>query len=207
MNRPGKFFVVSAPSGAGKTSLVNGLLGRLQELCVSVSYTTRPPRPHDEEGKDYHFITHEEFTHRIALGDFLEYATVYGHYYGTGKNWVLDQLNRGVDVILEIDWQGAKQVRMLFPDATSIFILPPALSVLRDRLLQRGQDPSSVIESRMEKAQQEMAHYAEFDYLVINDDFDHALENLVHIIEAERLKCDLQASKWMRLLADLIETH
>ncbi|OGT66423.1 MAG: guanylate kinase [Gammaproteobacteria bacterium RIFCSPHIGHO2_12_FULL_45_9] len=202
----GQFFIIAAPSGAGKTSLVKALLQRIDHLTLSISYTTRPPRPQDQNGRDYHFVTDTEFKSLIAAGDFLEYAKVYQHYYGTGRAWVLSQLAQGLDVILEIDWQGAKRVHTLFPEAALIFILPPSLATLRARLQGRSQDAPDVIELRMQKAREDIAHYADFGYLVINDDFDHAVQDLVHIVMAERLRASNQSRRHHDLLQNLLGT-
>lgn len=197
--------MVAAPSGAGKTSLVNALVSRLEGIKISISHTTRAPRPGDREGVDYHFVSHAEFQKMIEDQDFIEHAEIYGQCYGTARSWLLDQLERGTDVILEIDWQGARQIRALFKPAKSIFILPPSQQALRERLVKRSQDAPAVVENRLEKAQGEMAHCVEFDYLVINDDFERALEDLVHIVSAERLQCVVQQAAAEQLLAELLE--
>lgn len=203
MSRLGKIFIIAAPSGAGKTSLVNAFVPRLDRIKISVSYTTRPPRPDDEEGIDYHFIDDAEFSHMVSEHAFLEYANVYGYRYGTGKKWVTEHLRSGIDVVLEIDWQGAQQVRNLFPSTVSIFILPPSIAVLAKRLQDRQQDDPQVIETRLSKARMELNHYKEFDYLVVNDDFVTAVEDLQDIVRVERLRIAEQQQEQAKLLADL----
>ena len=201
----GRLYVVAAPSGGGKTSLVNELIQRFHHLKISISYTTRPARPGEINDENYHFVTKETFEVMIANKDFLEHAKVYGHHYGTSHHWVLKQLKKGVDVILEIDWQGARQIRQLFPSTISIFILPPSQDVLLGRLNKRKQDSDAVIAERMTEAVNEMAHCHEFDYLVVNDDFNVALDDLTHIVWAERLRCDRQRLAKADLLAELLE--
>lgn len=204
-NAPGHFFVIAAPSGTGKTSLVRALVNNINDLKISISYTTRSPRPGDVEGKDYHFVANEVFEEMLKTQTFLEHATIYHHQYGTSRYWVVEQLAAGTDVLLEIDWQGAKQIRQQFPSAILIFIVPPSLEVLRQRLQNRRQDHSDVISVRMAGAQQEISHYLEFDYLVINDQFEQALADLQHIVLAERLRCGKQAVRYVDLLAKLLE--
>jgi len=182
----GDLFIIAAPSGGGKTSLVNALLERDPRLVLSVSHTTRQPRPGELDGQHYHFISETEFEQMIERGDFMEYARVFDHYYGTNSRSVAEQLKQGHDVILEIDWQGARQVRAVFPDSCAIFILPPSLETLRKRLTGRGQDSVEVIQRRMQAAQAEISHWAEFDQLVVNDNFDTALEELTAIINDHR---------------------
>ncbi len=200
----GTLFIVSAPSGAGKTSLVKALVQRLDHICLSVSHTTRPPRPGERDGEDYHFVSEETFQTMVRQGAFLEHARVFDHSYGTSRAWIEKRLREGTDVILEIDWQGARQVRELLPGAVSIFILPPSREVLRQRLRGRGQDPEDVIARRMAKAVDEMRHYREYDYLVINDVFDQALEALIHLVHAARLRTPLQARRHARLIQTLL---
>lgn len=196
---------MAAPSGTGKTSLVRALVQKLEGIRISISYTTRPPRPGDEEGVDYRFVTPALFQEMVKEDSFLEHAEIYGHHYGTAKPWLMERLDRGIDVILEIDWQGARQIRDLFKPAKLIFILPPSLGALRERLEKRSQDSPESVEERLEKAQSEMEHYVEFDYLVINDDFDQALQDLVHIVSAERLQCVVQRKVADSLLAELLQ--
>lgn len=204
MSVKGTLYIVSAPSGAGKTSLVKALLEEDAQVRVSVSHTTRTIRPGEQDGVDYNFIRMNQFDALIAENLFLEYADVFTNKYGTSRLWVEDELNRGVDVILEIDWQGAQQVRSLMPDAVSIFILPPSQGELRKRLTGRGQDGDEVIDLRMSQAVSEMAHYNEFDYVVINDDFSIALTQLQAILTSQRLMLDVQQARYADLLNDLL---
>ncbi len=191
----GILFIVSAPSGAGKTSLLQALLSRDNGLALSVSHTTRSPRPGEVDGVHYHFVSEETFQRMAEEGAFLEQAEVFGNRYGTSEAAVRDQLASGRDVVLEIDWQGARQVRRVFPDAVSIFVAPPSIEALRERLERRGQDAVEVIERRMAQARDELAHYPEYDYLVINDDFEAALEGLHAIVRAERLRTTRVAAR------------
>ncbi len=200
----GSLFIVAAPSGAGKTSLVNELLGKMSHVKVSISHTTRRPRPGEVEGENYFFVEPKLFEKMIAEDAFLEHAQVFGNYYGTSRQWVMAQLMAGFDVILEIDWQGARQVRQLMPDATGIFILPPSKAVLRERLQKRGQDTSDVIDHRMAEAVEEMSHYSEYEYLIINDDFDQALEDLKTTITAQRYRTALQRDNNKPLIDSLL---
>jgi len=202
--RRGNLYIISAPSGAGKTSLVHALLDSLPDIKVSVSHTTRPARPGEEHGQAYHFIDLDAFEKMVGEGHFLEYATVFGNGYGTSKSWVEKELSSGIDVILEIDWQGAHQVRQLMPEAVSIFILPPSHATLLQRLTSRGQDNATVIEGRMKEAVSEISHYHENDFLVINDDFDHALADLRAIIRAQRCVSSNQIRDNQALLDDLL---
>ena len=204
MSVKGTLYIVSAPSGAGKTSLVKALLKQDQQVRVSVSHTTRDMRPGEQDGVDYNFVAMETFDGLIAQKQFLEYADVFTNKYGTSQVWVDAELDKGIDVILEIDWQGAEQVRQLMPDAVSIFILPPSQDELRKRLTGRGQDDASVIDLRMSQAVSEMEHYPEFDYVVINDDFDMALVQLQSILTTQRLKRDVQCVRHADLLNDLL---
>ena len=200
----GSLFIISAPSGAGKTSLVTKLVENRADLEVSVSHTTRPMRDGEENGTHYHFVEKAQFEKEIEVANFLEHAEVFGNYYGTSQKVVEDKLAQGIDIILEIDWQGAEQVRKLVPSAISIFIVPPSIAELRSRLTGRGQDADDVIERRLSEAQTEMSHYCEFDFLVVNDDFDTALSQLDAIFEANRLKIDLQKVAQASLLTDLL---
>ena len=204
MSASGTLFIVSAPSGAGKTSLVNALVRRDPHLRISVSHTTRAQRPGERDGLDYHFTDERTFRDMVADSRFLEHAEVFGNLYGTSADWVEQTLAGGEDVILEIDWQGAAQVRHLRPDATSIFVLPPSLDVLAARLRQRAQDDDAVIEQRLAGAQDEMTHYPEFDYLVVNDDFERAVEDLHCITRARRLCQDRQDEALETTLRDLL---
>lgn len=201
----GQLYVISAPSGAGKTSLVSALLRQETRVRVSVSHTTRPPRPGEQNGVHYHFIDKAEFEQRIENSDFLEYAQVFDNFYGTSQQSVEAMLADGLDVILEIDWQGAQQIRRMRPDVISIFIAPPSIDELRTRLSGRGQDSSEVIERRMRDAVNEMRHFAEYDYLVINDAFDVALAELTTIFRSQRLRLHRQAATHQSLLAALTE--
>lgn len=204
MSANGTLYIISAPSGAGKTSLVKALLEQDQAVRVSVSHTTRPMRPGEEDGVHYNFVTLDQFDQLITDGVFLEHADVFTNKYGTSGVWVEEQLNQGIDVILEIDWQGAQQVRKLMPQAVSVFILPPSKEALRERLTGRGQDDESVIDHRMSEAVSEMEHYDEFDYLIINDDFATALLELQAVFVAQRQKLDKQQSAKTNLLSNLL---
>jgi guanylate kinase len=204
MNVRGNLYIIAAPSGAGKTSLVKALLTHDNRVRVSVSHTTRSMRPGEHNGVDYNFVSMADFDALIADNQFLEYAEVFTNKYGTSRAWVEDQLDLGVDVILEIDWQGAQQVREQMPENISIFILPPSRAALESRLTGRGQDDAEVIKHRMSKAVSEMQHYDEFDYVVINDDFDLALNDLQSIFCAERLKRASQQRRYADLLQDLL---
>lgn len=200
----GTLFIVSAPSGAGKTSLVARLLEIRKTLTVSVSHTTRAPRPGEEDGRHYHFIDAETFLAMIEDGEFLEHARVFDNYYGTAEAAVREQLEAGLDVVLEIDWQGARQVRRRFPEAVSVFIAPPSIEALRERLSGRGQDAAEVVERRMAEARSELSHYPEYDYLVINDDFATALADLRAVVAAERLREPRQAARHTGALAAML---
>lgn len=205
MSKKGILYILSAPSGAGKTSLVKSLVSDLLFIRVSVSHTTRPMRPGEEDGVNYHFTARDRFQEMINQGEFLEFAEVFGNFYGTSQAWVQDTLAEGYDLILEIDWQGAQQIRRLMPEAKSIFILPPSQAALRERLQNRGQDNSDVIENRMRQAVSEMSHYVEFDYLIINDDFNQALAELKAIFTANQLVLNKQQSKHTELLRELLK--
>ncbi|QGZ29540.1 guanylate kinase [Stutzerimonas stutzeri] len=200
----GTLYIVSAPSGAGKTSLVKALLDAQPQVRVSVSHTTRPMRPGEVDGVNYHFVSREEFLERLEHGEFLEHAEVFGNLYGTSQRWLEQTLDEGYDLILEIDWQGAQQVRQVMPQAKSIFILPPTQEALRQRLTNRGQDSDEVIEKRMREAVSEMTHYVEYDYLVINDDFTHALIDLQAIFRANQLLQTPQQQRFRSLLEQLL---
>ena len=201
----GTLFIVTAPSGAGKTSLVKALVEHETQLRVSVSHTTRDKRPGEEDGVNYHFVDETVFMEMLRAGNFFESAQVYGNYYGTSQLWVNQQLETGHDVILEIDWQGAVQVRNLDPKACAIFILPPSLETLKTRLLDRAQDDTETIEKRMSEAVAEISHVAEADFVVINDDFDTALEDLRAIIRSYRLTIKHQESSQAALLDSLTQ--
>jgi len=199
----GTLYVISAPSGAGKTSLVAEMLRQDSQLGVSVSHTTRPMREGEQDGVNYHFVSRDEFEAMIAEGDFLEHADVFGNYYGTSHVWVRETLAKGQDVILEIDWQGAEQVRRLIPECVSIFIVPPSAEILRERLVGRGTDAQEVIERRLAEAEEECRHAAEFDYLVVNDDFQVALADLLAITRSQRLRMPVQLVRHGKLLVGL----
>lgn len=203
----GTLYTISAPSGAGKTSLVNALLKDQQDplLCVSVSHTTRPRRPGEVDGVNYHFVSKESFLAMREQNAFLESAEVFGNFYGTSQDWVQQQLDKGLDVILEIDWQGAAQVRERIAPQKSIYILPPSLECLLERLTNRAQDDAGTIKRRMEQARDEISHYAAADYLVINDEFDKALADLRAIIRASRLALQQQYENNTALLQALLE--
>ncbi|AOS96295.1 Guanylate kinase [Microbulbifer aggregans] len=201
----GTLYTVSAPSGAGKTSLVKALVDSDSQVTVSVSHTTRAQRPGEENGINYHFVDREAFLAMLDRNAFLEHAQVFDNFYGTSRDWVAETLDSGRDVILEIDWQGAAQVRRLMPDTVGIFILPPSQEALRERLTGRGQDEASVIERRMEQAIDEMSHYVEADYVVINDDFQVALSELKSIVVAQRQRLDRQQQRHGKLLQALLQ--
>ncbi|GGK84935.1 guanylate kinase [Amphritea balenae] len=204
MKQLGTLFVISAPSGAGKTSLVKALLEQDKQVCVSVSHTTREMRPGEENGKDYNFVPMEQFNQMIEQSQFLEFAEVFTNKYGTSQLWVEEQLQQGKDVILEIDWQGAQQVRRLMPECVSVFILPPSTDELRNRLTGRGTDSDEVINHRMSEALSEMSHYGEYQYLIINDEFSTALQDLQAVFTARRLELDKQQLKLSSLLSGLL---
>ena len=199
----GVFYIITAPSGAGKTSLVKALVETDECLCVSVSHTTRSRRPGEKDGVNYHFVSDDIFITMLTQGDFLESAEVYGNRYGTSQHWVDRQLARGIDVILEIDWQGAEQVRNLYPKACSIFILPPSLQDLSQRLQGRAQDDEETIDKRMRQAVNEITHVAEADYMVVNEDFETALSDIRAIIRSRRLTVPVQQGKLGDLLSSL----
>ncbi|MGB5537583.1 MAG: guanylate kinase [Thiogranum sp.] len=201
----GTLYIISAPSGAGKTSLVKALLERLSGVVVSVSHTTRAPRPGEEDGVDYHFFNKPEFERLVEEGEFLEYAQVFDNYYGTRRATVLERLETDEDVILEIDWQGARQASEAFPRAVRIFILPPSREALQERLTMRGQDSDEVISRRMADAINEMRHYNEYDYLIFNDVFDVALAELEALFRARRLRCEAQQQRYASQLKALLE--
>ncbi|MDU9392674.1 guanylate kinase [Pseudomonas japonica] len=200
----GTLFIISAPSGAGKTSLVKALTDDLNHIRVSVSHTTRAMRPGEHDGVNYHFVDRAEFDRMNAQGDFLEQAEVFGNCYGTSRRALQQTLDQGHDLILEIDWQGAQQVRTLMPGTRSIFILPPSQQALRQRLTNRGQDSDEIIEGRMREAVSEMEHYDEYEYVIINDDFATALEDLKAVFRANRLQRDGQQQRHGELLKQLL---
>lgn len=199
----GSIFMVVAPSGAGKSTLVNALLARDPTIELSISFTTRAPRPGEQDGREYHFVTADDFLARRGRGEFLESAEVHGHYYGTSRPWIEQRLAAGRDVLLEIDWQGARQVRAAFPHAVGIFILPPSIEALEARLHKRGQDSPQVIARRLLAAGSEIAHAPEFDFVIINEIFDRALDQLAAIVTATRLRYPNQAARHRALFAQL----
>jgi len=201
----GTLYIVSAPSGAGKTSLVKALLQRMPDVVVSVSHTTRPPRPGEQDGVDYHFIDKARFEGLVEGGQFLEHAQVFDNYYGTSRSTVFGQLEAGRDVILEIDWQGARQVRQSAPQAVSVFILPPSRAALRERLTGRGQDSEEVVDRRMQDAVSEMSHYDEYDYLIFNDEFERAVSELQAVFVSLRLRLGAQQLRHVADLQGLLE--
>ena len=200
----GTLYIISAPSGAGKSSLVKALTDANPEIRVSISHTTRAMRPGEVNGVNYHFVTREAFVKMGEHGDFLERAEVFGNFYGTSQSHLQQTLDEGHDLILEIDWQGAEQVRKLMPQARSIFILPPSLQALHQRLTNRGQDSDEIIDGRMREAVNEMSHYVEYDYLVINDDFNHALSDLKAIFRSNQLSQTQQQQRHAGLLSELL---
>jgi len=200
----GRLYIVSAPSGAGKTSLVSALLEADSQVEVSVSHTTRAARSGEQDGVNYHFVSVEAFEVIVADDDFLEHAKVFDNYYGTSRVWLEQRLVAGQDVILEIDWQGAQQVRTLMPEALSIFILPPSKAALRSRLEGRGQDSEEIIARRMSEAESESSHFDEYNYLIVNDQFEPARQELCTIFTANRLEASRQAVKYKEVLADLL---
>ncbi|MBB1277198.1 MULTISPECIES: guanylate kinase [unclassified Pseudoalteromonas] len=201
----GNLFILSAPSGAGKSSLINALLKKHADMKVSVSHTTRAPRPGEENGVHYHFVSTDEFKALIAKDDFFEWAQVFDNYYGTSKQAIESQLDAGIDVFLDIDWQGAQQVREIMPSVKTIFILPPSKEELEQRLNNRGQDSAEVIASRMAKAQSETSHYNEYDYVIVNDDFESALGDIEMIVMAQRLTLKAQEERHQVLLNSLLK--
>lgn len=199
----GCLFIISAPSGAGKTSLVRSLLQSDLNLSLSISHTTRPPRTGEINGCDYHFVTVETFKQMLLKGEFIESAEVYGNFYGTSQQWINQAIASGQDILLEIDCQGARQIQQIFPQAVSIFILPPSADTLAARLKSRAQDDSDVIQKRLAAAREEISHIAEFDYIVINQQLDEALNDLICVIKAEHLKKERQIAKHHKLINEL----
>ena len=196
----GNLFIVCAPSGAGKTTLVDALLKADSGIRLSVSYTTREPRAGEVDGREYHFVSQEKFQEMAAAGAFLESAVVHGNYYGTSQPWINDQRAAGADILLEIDWQGAAQVRKMMPDAIGIFVLPPSFEALVSRLNKRAQDPPDVIARRIAGAREEISHVSEFKYVIINDKFDEAVKDLVSIVRARRLLATSQLARHSDLI-------
>ena len=200
----GNLFIVSAPSGAGKSSLVKAMLEADPQLRLSISYTTRAPRPGEVNGREYHFVSRDDFQAMLERSEFLESAEVYGNWYGTSQTWIEGEMRAGRDIILEIDWQGAAQVRRLFPEAVSLFILPPSIEELRRRLTGRNQDSDEVIARRVSAAQEDISHALEFDYLVVNDRFEEALADLLAIVRSRRLVMAKQTERQSALLSALL---
>ena len=200
----GRLFVITAPSGAGKTSLIGALLKEDPRLKLSVSYTTRPPRPGEQDGREYHFVDDATFLAMRGRGEFLESAEVHGYRYGTSRKLITDTLAKGQDLVLEIDWQGAQQVKSQVPDAVSVFILPPSRAALEERMRKRGQDSEEVIARRMANAREEMSHHAEFDYLIVNEVFDTAVDEMCAIFVASRLRRTQQLQRHADLLQALL---
>lgn len=201
----GNLFILSAPSGAGKSSLINALLAKHSDMKVSVSHTTRAPRPGENNAEHYHFVSVDEFKALIAKDDFFEWAQVFDNYYGTSKQAIEEQLAAGIDVFLDIDWQGARQVREIMKDVKTIFILPPSKQELEQRLNNRGQDSAEIIAGRMAQAQSETSHYDEYDFVVVNDDFDTALSEIESVVIAQRLTLKAQTTRHQTLINELLK--
>ena len=204
MSMRGTLYIVAAPSGAGKSSIVNACLARDPNICLSISFTSRAPRPGERHHEHYHFVSASEFERMVAAGDFFEHARVHGDWKGTAKQSVEPQLAAGRDVLLEIDWQGARQVQVQVPDAVSVFILPPSREALEQRMRARGQDSEAVIAQRLAAAREEMSHYGEFDYLIVNEVFDTAVVEMCAILQASRLRREAQAQRHAGLIATLL---
>lgn len=200
----GTLYIVAAPSGAGKSSIVNAVLARDPNISLSISFTSRKPRPGERHAEHYHFIDADEFKAMVAAGDFFEHALVHGDWKGTARQSVEPQLMGGRDVLLEIDWQGARQVRSRIPDAVSVFILPPSRAALEQRMRKRGQDSEEVIAQRLAAAREEMSHYGEFDYVIVNEDFETAVGEMCSIFTASRLRKDAQVARHARLITSLL---
>lgn len=203
----GRLFIVAAPSGGGKTSLVSRLIQDLDQIEVSISHTTRQKRPAEVDGVNYFFVNEDRFTCMIEEGAFVEHARVFDHFYGTSVAQINERLQAGIDVVLDIDWQGAQQIKRMYSDAVGIFILPPSLDALRQRLMNRQQDDQQVIQKRMQRAHAEMSHYQEFDYLIINDDFEKAVFELISVVNAERLSMGRQVIRQRKLLSFLLASQ
>ncbi|MDG2519877.1 guanylate kinase [Lysobacter soli] len=200
----GTLFIVAAPSGAGKSSIVNAVLARDPNICLSISFTSRKPRPGERHAEHYHFVSREEFEGMVAAGDFFEHALVHGDWKGSARQSVEPQLASGKDVLLEIDWQGARQVREKVPDAVSVFILPPSRQALEQRMRNRGQDSEEVIAQRLAAAREEMSHYGEFDFVIVNEDFETAVTEMCSIFIASRVRKDQQVARHSRLITALL---
>ena len=203
----GNLYVIAAPSGTGKTTLVKALIDSMPKITVSVSHTTRPKRSNETHGINYYFVDKAEFARMIANEDFFEHAIIFNHHYGTSKRWVEDTLAKGIDVILEIDWQGHQQIKRLFLHAIGIFILPPSLADIENRLIKRNQDHPEIIKQRLTDAKETIAHINEFEYVVVNDDFDQALADLTIIVKSGRLLKNRQVIKFENLINDLKKIH
>lgn len=206
-NSTGNLFIVAAPSGGGKTSLVKNLVNGLDNIAVSISHTTRQMRPGEVDGVDYFFLNEKNFATMIGAGEFVEHAQVFDHFYGTSAAQIMERLRLGIDVVLDIDWQGAQQIKHAFPDAVSVFVIPPSLSELKQRLMNRRQDNEAVISARMHRAQDELSHYPEFDYLIINDKFENAAIELRSIVIANRLRMNRQVEQQRQLLSFLLSSE
>ena len=204
MSMRGTLYIVAAPSGAGKSSIVNACLARDPNICLSISFTSRAPRPGERHAEHYHFVSADEFKGMVAAGDFFEHALVHGDWKGTAKQSVEPQLARGKDVLLEIDWQGARQVRSQVPDAVSVFILPPSRQALEQRMRVRGQDSDEVIQRRLAAAREEMSHFGEFDYVIVNEHFNTAVDEMCAIFTASRLRHEPQVARHARLIDALL---
>lgn len=206
-NYPGNLYIVAAPSGGGKTSLVRHLVTTLDDIAISISHTTREIRPGESDGIDYFFVDEAQFINMVNDNAFIEHARVFNNLYGTSAAEINARLKKGIDVVLDIDWQGAEQIRRMFPHAVSIFIIPPSLEELKKRLMNRRQDKDEVISGRMVKAQDELSHYPEFDYLIVNDNFEHAAVELRAIVIANRLRMEKQVNKQAKLLSFLLSSQ
>ncbi len=200
----GQLFIVAAPSGAGKTALVRLLLENDPDIRVSISSTTRAARPGEEDGREYHFVDVPRFLEMVSHGEFIEWAEVHGNYYGTSKRWIESEMAAGHDVLLEIDWQGAQQVKKAFPDAIGVFIMPPSLDALQERLAGRGTDSAEIIARRLAAARDEMRHVNEFNYVIINDDLQKALDDLLAVVNASRLQYQIQHRRHAALFASFL---
>ena len=200
----GTLYIVAAPSGAGKSSIVNAVLARDPNICLSISFTSRQPRPGERHAEHYHFVSADEFEAMVAAGDFFEHARVHGDWKGTARQSVEPQLAAGKDVLLEIDWQGARQVRSKVPDAVSVFILPPSREALEQRMRVRAQDSEAVIRQRLDAAREEMSHYTEFDYVIVNEHFETAVDDMCAIFTASRLRREAQVARHSRLITQLL---
>ncbi|GAB3341965.1 guanylate kinase [Marilutibacter aestuarii] len=205
MTMRGTLFIVAAPSGAGKSSIVNAVLARDPNICLSISFTSRRPRPGERHAEHYHFVDESEFERMVAAGDFFEHARVHGDWKGTARQSVEPQLAAGRDVLLEIDWQGARQVRRQVPGAISVFILPPSREALEQRMRNRGQDSDDVIAQRLAAAREEMSHYGEFDYVIVNEHFAVAVDEMCAIFTASRLRREMQVARHGRLIGGLLQ--